>query len=125
VFLLNLPFGLLSFLFMSTFIYDRGDEHPGRFDLFGFGALAVGLTAFRLMLDRGEHQDWFAMVGKSDLLGNRPTSPSGRIVSHVPTVQASERAMITPVVLGGKARYGKRHPGWDRYPSNSHEERTR
>ena len=59
VFFINLPFGLLSFVLMSAFMYDSRDAHPGRFDLFGFAWLAIGLAAFQLMLDRGEQQDWF------------------------------------------------------------------
>ena len=45
VFFINLPFGVLSFLLMMPFMYDSRDEHPGRFDMFGFGALAIALGA--------------------------------------------------------------------------------
>ena len=30
-----------------------------RFDWIGFAVLSVGIGALQMMLDRGEHQDWF------------------------------------------------------------------
>ena len=34
-------------------------DDPRPFDLFGFGALALGVGAMQMMLDRGQRLDWF------------------------------------------------------------------
>jgi len=59
VFFVNVPFGIAATLLMLAFFSGRKDENPGKFDVFGFGVLALGLGAFQLMLDRGELVDWF------------------------------------------------------------------
>ncbi|WP_342803822.1 MDR family MFS transporter [Novosphingobium album (ex Liu et al. 2023)] len=59
VFFINVPFGVVSFLGMIAFLYETRNEARHKFDMFGFVALAVALAAFQLMLDRGEHLDWF------------------------------------------------------------------
>lgn len=59
VFFINLPFGILAFLGMIAFLFESRDKAPSRFDLFGFMTVSIALGAFQLMLDRGEHLDWF------------------------------------------------------------------
>jgi len=59
VFFINLPFGVLAFIGMIVFHTQIRSERPPRFDLFGFIVVATALTAMQLMLDRGEHLDWF------------------------------------------------------------------
>jgi len=59
VFFINVPFGIFSFLGMSAFLFESRHAEPQRFDMFGFLTVSVALTAFQLMLDRGEHLDWF------------------------------------------------------------------
>lgn len=58
VFYINLPIGiptlvLLWWLLPSRQITDR------KLDIFGFAMLALGLASLQLMLDRGQHEDWF------------------------------------------------------------------
>jgi MFS transporter, DHA2 family, multidrug resistance protein len=58
VFYVNLPIGIpalaiLAWLLPSRPIIDR------KLDVFGALLLAVGLCALQLMLDRGQHEDWF------------------------------------------------------------------
>lgn len=59
VFYINVPVGLLAFYGIWRFI----DAHPApprtRFDVFGFGALALAIGALQILLDRGEHNGWF------------------------------------------------------------------
>jgi MFS transporter, DHA2 family, multidrug resistance protein len=58
VFLINLPFGVLTF-FLAASILPRGREATRRFDVTGFALLALGVAALQLCLDRGEQLDWF------------------------------------------------------------------
>jgi DHA2 family multidrug resistance protein len=59
VFYINLPVGILAFLGVYIFMErDRGGlQRP--FDFLGFGALAIFIGGFQLMMDRGSEQDWF------------------------------------------------------------------
>ncbi len=59
VFYVNLPFGVLTTLGLAFFLPNSGGQRL-RFDWIGFGALALGLGSFQLMLDRGQDQDWFS-----------------------------------------------------------------
>lgn len=60
VFYINLPFGLLAWLGMAVYLRETPIDHSRRFDLLGFGFLALGIGALQMMLDRGETLDWFA-----------------------------------------------------------------
>jgi DHA2 family multidrug resistance protein len=59
VFFINIPFGILAFLGMLAFLYESRNENRTRFDLFGFLTVSAALAAFQLMIDLGEHLDWF------------------------------------------------------------------
>lgn len=59
VFFINVPFGILSFIGMLLFVPSTGRTSAARFDMFGFIAISVALASFQLVLDRGEHLDWF------------------------------------------------------------------
>ncbi|PEQ10652.1 EmrB/QacA family drug resistance transporter [Novosphingobium sp. PC22D] len=59
VFFINLPFGVLSFLGMLVFLPSSDETSSSKFDMFGFATISIALAAFQLMLDRGEHLDWF------------------------------------------------------------------
>ena len=59
VFFINLPFGILTLLLASALL-PRVESVARRFDLLGFGLLAVGVAALQLCLDRGQQLDWFA-----------------------------------------------------------------
>jgi DHA2 family multidrug resistance protein len=58
-FYINLPAGIGAMLLLWTFLPDDRSRDR-RFDLLGFGSLAVAIAAFQLLLDRGPSQDWFA-----------------------------------------------------------------
>jgi len=59
VFLINLPIGVITVLGMLAFMEETHRHEHLRFDWFGFIALAVGIGALQLMLDRGEQVGWF------------------------------------------------------------------
>ncbi|MGE4411276.1 MAG: DHA2 family efflux MFS transporter permease subunit [Sphingobium sp.] len=58
VFFVNVPIGAIAFSGLWFLLPDI--RKPARsLDLFGFVLLAAGLASFQLMLDRGQHADWF------------------------------------------------------------------
>ncbi len=60
VFYVNLPFGILAVLGLLVFM-PRPEPNAGmRFDWTGFLALALGVGALQMMLDRGQTKDWFS-----------------------------------------------------------------
>jgi DHA2 family multidrug resistance protein len=59
VFLINLPIGVITVLGMLMFMEETQKQEHLRFDWFGFIALAVGIGALQLLLDRGEQVGWF------------------------------------------------------------------
>lgn len=58
VFYINVPIGIMAFLGIYTFMDDDEGGRQRPFDFLGFGALALFIGAFQLMLDRGPSQDW-------------------------------------------------------------------
>jgi MFS transporter, DHA2 family, multidrug resistance protein len=59
VFLVNLPVGIFTILGLLVFMDETQPRAHLRFDWFGFIALAIGIGALQLMLDRGEQVGWF------------------------------------------------------------------
>ena len=59
VFYINLPLGILTTLGLLAWLPETPLERARRFDAMGFAFLAIALAALQLMLDRGEHLDWF------------------------------------------------------------------
>ncbi len=61
VFFVNVPLGALAFLGLFLFLPDL--KRPSRsLDVLGLALLGVGLAGLQLMLDRGQHADWFNSV---------------------------------------------------------------
>jgi MFS transporter, DHA2 family, multidrug resistance protein len=58
-FFVNFPVGGLCLLGLALLLPEKPLKRR-QFDLLGFLLLACGLAALQLMLDRGQHQDWFA-----------------------------------------------------------------
>src|SRR6201995_3501036 len=58
VFFVNLPFGIFTVLGLLVFMDETRKNHELRFDWFGFAALAVGIGAMQIALDRGEQLGW-------------------------------------------------------------------
>ncbi len=59
VFLINLPIGIGTAFGMLVFMEETPRHEHLRFDWYGFIALAIGIGALQLMLDRGEQVGWF------------------------------------------------------------------
>jgi MFS transporter, DHA2 family, multidrug resistance protein len=59
VFFVNIPFGILTVLGLMAFMDETKTNTELRFDWFGFAALAVGIGAMQIALDRGEQLAWF------------------------------------------------------------------
>jgi DHA2 family multidrug resistance protein len=58
VFFVNLPFGIFTVLGLLVFMDETRKNRDLRFDWFGFAALAVGIGALQIALDRGEQLGW-------------------------------------------------------------------
>ncbi len=59
VFLINLPIGIAA-IFGTLFSHiEVKDKELAKFDMFGFLALTSFIGSFQLMMDRGQHNDWF------------------------------------------------------------------
>ncbi len=59
IFYINIPVGILAFIGTVAFLRETPILKGRRFDVLGFAALALGIGALQLMLDRGERHDWF------------------------------------------------------------------
>lgn len=59
VFYINLPVGLLAFLFILGYVPDTERNKDRPFDMFGFVLLSIGIGVLQLFLDTGERNDWF------------------------------------------------------------------
>lgn len=58
-FFVNVPVGIACVIGLVTLLPEKKMTRR-EFDLFGFSMLALGLCALQLMLDRGQHADWFS-----------------------------------------------------------------
>jgi MFS transporter, DHA2 family, multidrug resistance protein len=60
VFYINLPFGLLAWFGLMAYVKETPLNLNRRFDISGFGLLALSIGALQMMLDRGQSENWFA-----------------------------------------------------------------
>lgn len=60
IFLINAPVGIIAFIGLTVFAKETARRIAQAFDLKGFVAVSIALTAFQLMLDRGQMLDWFS-----------------------------------------------------------------
>ncbi len=58
VFFVNIPFGIVTVAGLLVFMDETKTDTELKFDWFGFAALAVGIGAMQLALDRGEQLGW-------------------------------------------------------------------
>ncbi|MGE0283866.1 MAG: DHA2 family efflux MFS transporter permease subunit [Rhodospirillaceae bacterium] len=60
IFFINLPLGIICTLSVMALLPPTPPNRKAHFDFLGFGLLAIALSSFQLMLDRGETLDWFS-----------------------------------------------------------------
>jgi MFS transporter, DHA2 family, multidrug resistance protein len=60
IFLINIPLGAAAILLSLVFVKDSPNEiKPEKVDYTGFMLLAVGVGTLQILLERGEHWEWF------------------------------------------------------------------
>ncbi|MBV8490436.1 MAG: DHA2 family efflux MFS transporter permease subunit [Candidatus Eremiobacteraeota bacterium] len=62
IFFINIPIGIVAFLMTLAFVPDPKfiSKPKGGIDWAGLGLLTAGLASLQYVLERGEHDDWFA-----------------------------------------------------------------
>lgn len=60
VFYINIPMAMLALFFIATFIHHTPRERGKPVDWWGLGLLAVSIASMQIVLERGEHDDWFS-----------------------------------------------------------------
>ena len=92
VFFINLPVGIVTVIGLMLFMEETQQQKQLRFDWFGFLALAVGIGAMQLMLDRGEQLGWFEF----DRDHRRDGGLDDRLLL-LPGAFADQRAAVRPL----------------------------
>jgi DHA2 family multidrug resistance protein len=95
VFYINLPFGILAWLGIATYVHETAIDAARKFDLLGFSLLSIGIGALQMMLDRGESLDWFAS-GEVIIEAIISGLALYMFVAHIFT---AERAFIEPAIF--------------------------
>jgi DHA2 family multidrug resistance protein len=92
VFYINVPFGIISFLGVLTFLAESVRKRS-RFDFFGFLTLSFALGALQMVLDRGPLKDWF---GATEIWIEATIAAVGFYLFAVHTATAREHPFISP-----------------------------
>jgi DHA2 family multidrug resistance protein len=92
VFYINVPFGIISFLGVATFLAESARKRS-RFDFFGFLTLSCALGALQMMLDRGPLKDWF---GATEIWIEAAIAALGFYLFAVHTATARAHPFISP-----------------------------
>ena len=64
-FYINIPVGILAVIMISRFVHDPHyvrKAKPGKFDMIGFGLLALWTGSLQCILDKGQEADWFGAI---------------------------------------------------------------
>ncbi len=59
VFFINIPVGVVAILMAISYVHETEISKIRIFDGWGFLFMSVAIGALQMMLDRGEHKDWF------------------------------------------------------------------
>ena len=95
VFFVNLPFGIAAAVGLWLFLPAEKPRGAMRFDWFGFGSLALGVSGMQLMLDRGEIKDWF---GSTEIIIEALMAVTGFYLFIV-QMTTGKRPFITPAIF--------------------------
>ena len=95
VFFINLPFGIVAIAGLWLFLKETRKDAELRFDWIGFAVLSLGIGALQLMLDRGEHNDWF---GSTEIIIEAVLAGLG-IYLFVVHLFTAEKPFITPRIF--------------------------
>jgi DHA2 family multidrug resistance protein len=98
IFYVNIPFGLLALVGILLFLPETQRDPRRRLDWTGFLALAVGIGALQMMLDRGQRLDWFA---SGEILIEAALAVLGLYVFAVHTLTARE-PFLDPRLIGNR-----------------------
>lgn len=94
-FLINLPFGIASFIGLWMSLPHRKKVEQRPFDIMGFGFLALFLASLQMILDRGPSQDWF---GSNEIMLYAALSTIGLYLFIVHTMTA-KKPFFDPIIL--------------------------
>jgi DHA2 family multidrug resistance protein len=95
VFYINVPFGILAFAGVASFMTETRTLRS-RFDFFGFAKLSVAIGAFQLMLDRGQLRDWFS---SSDVFLTAAVAAVAFYLFVVHMLTANETRFVSPALF--------------------------
>ncbi|MGH8377588.1 MAG: DHA2 family efflux MFS transporter permease subunit, partial [Gammaproteobacteria bacterium] len=59
VFFINIPVGVVAVFMTLAYVHETAINKIRSFDAWGFLLMSIAIGALQLMLDRGEHKDWF------------------------------------------------------------------
>ena len=94
-FLINLPFGIASFIGLWMSLPHRKKTEKRPFDIMGFSFLALFLASLQMILDRGPSQDWF---GSKEIMLYAALSTIGLYLFIVHTMTA-KKPFFDPIIL--------------------------
>ena len=95
VFYINVPFGILAFLGIASFV-PESILRKSRFDFLGFCSLSVAVLGFQLTLDRGQLKDWF---GSPEIWLEAAAAAIGLYVFVVHMVTTRRQAFLAPALF--------------------------
>jgi DHA2 family multidrug resistance protein len=95
VFYINLPFGILAFLGIASFMSET-ESRKTRFDFLGFIALSVAVAALQLTLDRGQIKDWFS---SAEIWAEATTAAVAFYLFVVHMVTTTGQRFISPALV--------------------------
>lgn len=97
-FLVNLPFGIISFLGIWASLPNEKSNTKRPFDILGFGFLAMFLASLQLMLDRGPGLDWF---GSQEIWTYACLGAIGLYLFIIQTF-TTNKPFFNPTILGNR-----------------------
>jgi DHA2 family multidrug resistance protein len=95
VFYINVPFGILAFLGILSFLPEAAIR-KSRFDFFGFTTFSLSIAAFQIMLDRGQLKDWFS---STEIWIEATVTAVAFYLFVIHMLTSTERRFVSPALL--------------------------